>query len=354
MQTLIDYSELPKDLQDFIKYKQTVQGRSKKTTDEYALDIRTFSRWLMLSRSGADMEKIDEDTMTGLDISGLETGFYGSVTPDEIYGFLYYALSDRENQWAARARKLSALKSFYKYLTVGTHRVENDPTKNIEGPQKKKTLPKFLSLDESEALLGAVLGDAESKTRERDYCILTLFLNCGMRLSELCGINLSDIDSGITSMRVVGKGNKERMIYLNDACREAIKKYLPVRAAGPEIRDKDALLLSSRHTRISNKTVQWVVYKYLDEAGLGNKGYSAHKLRHTAATLMYRTGNVDVRVLKDILGHEQLNTTQIYTHVSDEGMRRAVDANPLAHARIAPTASVNDDADDDDDTTDDE
>ena len=175
-----------------------------------------------------------------------------------------------------------------------------------------------------------------------------------MRLSELCGINLSDIDSGITSMRVVGKGNKERMIYLNDACREAIKKYLPVRAADPEIRDKDALFLSSRHTRISNKTVQWVVYKYLDEAGLGNKGYSAHKLRHTAATLMYRTGNVDVRVLKDILGHEQLNTTQIYTHVSDEGMRRAVDANPLAHARIAPTASVNDDADDDDDTTDDE
>ena len=329
MQTLVKMDELPQAVRDFVGYKLTVQGRSKKTMDEYALDLHTFFRWLTKKRSGGDLS--DGEKLREVDISGIGMDVIGSVTPAEIYDFLYYTLESRQNQSASRARKLSALKSFYKYLTVVVHLTDNDPTKNIDGPQKKKSLPKFLSLEESEALLDAVLSDAESKTVARDYCIITLFLNCGMRLSELCGINLSDIDRDMESLRVTGKGSKERLIYLNDACRDALRDWLAVRNLDPEIKDRDALFLSSRHSRISNKTVQWIVYKYLDAAGLGNKSFSTHKLRHTAATLMYRTGKVDVRVLKDILGHEQLNTTQIYTHVSDENMRRAIDDNPLAH-----------------------
>lgn len=327
MQTLIDQSELPKTVRDFIAYKLTVQGRSKKTMDEYALDLRTFLRWLSRTRAGLDVS--DRLEMQKTDVSEVGDELIASVTPDEIYAFLFYTLDDRHNQTASRARKLSALKSFYKYATVTLHLCGTDPTANIEGPQKKKALPKFLTLEESEALLEAVRSDAESKTVARDYCILTLFLNCGMRLSELCGIDLSDIDRNMESLRVTGKGAKERLIYLNDSCREALRDWLAVRNTDPEIRDRNALFLSSRHTRISNKTVQWMVYKYLDAAGLGNKSLSTHKLRHTAATLMYQTGNVDVRVLKDILGHEQLNTTQIYTHVSDASMKHAIDINPL-------------------------
>lgn len=327
MQTLIDQSELPKTVRDFIAYKLTVQGRSKKTMDEYALDLRTFLRWLSRTRAGLDVS--DRLEMQKTDVSSVSDELIASVTPDEIYAFLFYTLDDRHNQTASRARKLSALKSFYKYATITLHLCETDPTANIEGPQKKKALPKFLTLEESEALLEAVRSDAESKTVARDYCILTLFLNCGMRLSELCGIDLSDIDRNMESLRVTGKGAKERLIYLNDSCREALRDWLAVRNTDPEIRDRNALFLSSRHTRISNKTVQWMVYKYLDAAGLGNKSLSTHKLRHTAATLMYQTGNVDVRVLKDILGHEQLNTTQIYTHVSDASMKHAIDINPL-------------------------
>lgn len=331
MQTLVNYDELPETVRSFVSYKLTVQGRSQKTMDEYALDLRTFLRFIKLTRAGVDIKQLDPDKFAATDVSDVQLPFIVSVTPDEIYAFLFYTLETRGNKWSARARKLSALKSFYKYLSVNVHLTQNDPTKNIEGPQKKQSLPKFLSLEESKALLAAVENDKESKSKERDICMLTLFLNCGMRLSELCGINLSDIDKRMESLRVIGKGSKERLIYLNDACRETLFSYIGVRNTGEiQIKDKDALFLSARHQRISNKTVQFVVYKYLKLAGLGNKRFSTHKLRHTAATLMYRTGKVDVRVLKDILGHEQLNTTQIYTHVSDENMKRAIDDNPLA------------------------
>lgn len=327
MQTLIDPNELPNTVRDFMIYKETVQGRAKKTLEEYALDLRTFFRWLVMTRKGLEITEPEE--MQAIDISELDVEFIASATSEEIYKFLYYTKNERQNQSAARARKLSALKSFYKYLTVSAKITSNDPTKNIEGPQKKQTLPKYLTIDESKKLLETIKSDTESKSVARDFCIVTLFLNCGMRLSELCGINLSDIDQNLESLRVTGKGSKERIIYLNDSCKNALKEWLAVRGTDPEIRDRDALFLSSRHTRISNKTVQWMVYKYLDAAGLGNKSLSTHKLRHTAATLMYQTGNVDVRVLKDILGHEQLNTTQIYTHVSDANMKNAIEHNPL-------------------------
>lgn len=344
MQTLVDYNELPPIVKKFSEYKLTIQGRSKKTVDEYAVDLRTFFRYLSAKRSNKDPETMSDDELAAVDISGVDTELIKSVSTEEIYSFLYYVQSARGNAWSARARKLSAIKSFYKYLTVNARIMDNDPTKNIDGPQKKKTLPKFLTLEESESLLQAVRDDNASKTKERDSCILTLFLNCGMRLSELVGINLSDIDRNMESLRVIGKGAKERMIYLNGACRDALREYLRVRSAEEvQASDKNALFLSSRHTRISNKTVQWLVGKYLKAAGLEYKHFSTHKLRHTAATLMYQSGNVDVRVLKDILGHEQLNTTQIYTHVNDENMKKAMAENPLSGFRAKATPLFDDD-----------
>ena len=240
--------------------------------------------------------------------------------------------SDRLNGWSAKARKLSAIKVFYKYLVTKRKVLEKNPAIDIDAPKKERTLPKYLSLNESVALLDAIASDTESKNTKRDFAIATLFLNCGMRLSELCGIDLRDLDDSLRSLRVFGKGSKERIIYLNAACREALSEYLQVRNLNLDSSTaaEPALFLSSRGQRISNKTVQWMIGKYLKIAGLESKGYSVHKLRHTAATLMYQSGNVDVRVLKDILGHEQLNTTQIYTHISDEQMENAMEQNPLA------------------------
>ena len=257
---------------------------------------------------------------------------------------MLYSGSVRKNLWCAKARKLSSIKVFYKYLVNKRNLLEENPAINIETPKRQKTLPKFLSLEECRILLDTVKNDAASDTRLRDYCIITLFLNCGMRVSELVGISLPDIDRELRSLRVVGKGSKERIVYLNDACRAALADYLQeVRLAGgmADLPDK-ALFLSNRDKRISVKTVQYMVYKYLDLAGLGAKHYSVHKLRHTAATLMYQSGEVDIRVLKDILGHEQLNTTQIYTHVSDKNMQNAMNANPLSSLTIDTPAKKED------------
>ena len=232
-------------------------------------------------------------------------------------------------------RKLSSLRSFYHYVHGKKHYVDSNPTIEVDAPKKSKTLPKYLTLEEAVKLLETVKSDVKSPTRQRDYSIIALFLNTGMRLSELVGLNLESFDADITFVKVLGKGNKERVIYLNDAAKDAVISYLKIRLDPRYIRtDINAFFLSGRQQRISNKTVQWVIYKYLDLAGLGSKGLSVHKLRHTAATLMYQSGNVDIRVLKDILGHEQLNTTQIYTHVVDNAMESAVKHNPLADLKF--------------------
>ncbi|MBO5306121.1 MAG: tyrosine recombinase XerC [Clostridia bacterium] len=328
----INVAEFPSVIRDFMAYKSAIQGCSSRTVDEYMLDLRTFFRFLIASRNG--LPTIGEE-FENIDIRQVDLEYVKSVSTEEIYSFLMYAGSTRGNQNAAKARKLSALKAFYRYLVSKKHYFEKDPTANIESPKKRQSLPKFLTLEESLALLDAVKNDKESKTVTRDYAIITLFLNCGMRLSELVGIDLSDIDRELRSLRVIGKGNKERIVYLNEACRDALLAYIKHRAeqAQEEKLNTQALFLSSRHQRISVKTVQWMVYKYLDLAGLESKHFSVHKLRHTAATLMYQSGNVDVRVLKDILGHEQLNTTQIYTHVSNRSMEEAMSENPLANVK---------------------
>ena len=332
MPDLINLSEFPPLIRDFANYKSGIKGCSSKTVNEYLLDLRTFLRYLLAVEKGISP---DSDEFEKIDISVVDLEFFSKINAETIYGFLMYTGNVRKNLWAAKARKLSAIKGFYKYLTVKRCLLEENPAANIESPKAKKALPKFLTLEESLHLLDTVRSDTRSRNTVRDYTIITLFLNCGMRVSELCGIDIKDIDSEFRSLRVVGKGNKERIIYLNDACREALSAYLPLRLVddnGFASKEK-ALFLSGQRKRISVKTVQWMVYKYLDMAGLGDRHLSVHKLRHTAATLMYQQGGVDVRVLKEILGHEQLNTTQIYTHVSNAGMEEAMAQNPLSHVK---------------------
>lgn len=314
--------EAPQIIKDFLLYKQNVQGRSSKTVDEYYIDLRTFFRYINMSRGLCDSSILFED----IDISNVDTKLVSTVTLREVYEFLNYILRNRGNSQAARARKTSSLRQFYKYLEKNSF-ISSNPIKELESPKQKKSLPKYLTLEQSIELLNSVDGPY----KERDYCILTLFLNCGLRLSELCGLNYSDIRTDNT-MRVLGKGNKERVIYLNSACINAIKSYMKIRPVDG-LKDKKALFISRNHNRISPKTVQALVYKYLEKIGLNSQGYSCHKLRHTAATLMYQTGDVDIRVLKEILGHENLGTTEIYTHLSDQQLKQASEKNPLSNIK---------------------
>lgn len=324
--------EAPQILCDFLSYHETIKAHSQKTVDEYFLDLRNFFRHIKQSRDRSLRDlSLDEIPIMDVDIA-----FVRSITLTDIYGYLTYLSRDRAQQpnsdktnyglsAATRARKIATLRSFFNYLTQKAHLLEENPVKELDSPKLKKTLPKYLTLDESMELLENVDG----ANRERDYCILTIFLNCGLRISELIGLNLSDIQD--EALRVLGKGNKVRIVYLNDACLAALEQYLAVRRPITG-HDQNALFLSSRNQRVSRSTVHALVKKHLSHAGLDSTQYSTHKLRHTAATLMLQNG-VDVKAVQEVLGHEHLNTTEIYTHIDNESLRVAARANPLGRVK---------------------
>jgi site-specific recombinase XerD len=319
------FNEAPPIIREFLGYIGTIKGKSPKTVSEYYLDLRTFFRYIKLKRGlvPADIE-FDQIKIDDVDLDLIKT-----IDLTQVFEYMNFLATERKNGVATRSRKVSSLRSFFRYLTDKTGKLSKNPVQELETPKLKKALPKYLSLEQCLELLSKVDG----KTRERDYCILTLFLNCGMRLSELVNLDLNDVHLSTQTMKITGKGNKERMVYLNDACVDALKKYLTVRPNDGVI-DKQALFISGQRKRISAKTVQYLVKKYLAEIDLGGPGYSVHKLRHTAATLMYQYGHIDIRILKDILGHENLGTTEIYTHVSNEQMARAAKANPLSGVKL--------------------
>lgn len=319
------FQEAPPVIQRYLGYLETVKGKSSKTVDEYYLDLRTFFRYIKMQR-GLVPKSVPFEEIT---ISDIDLDLIRTIDLTTVFEYLNYVGAKRGNSVNTRSRKVSSLRTFFKYLTNKVNLLDVNPIAELELPKTKKSMPKYLTLEQSLELLNAVDGD----NKERDYCIITLFLNCGMRLAELVSININDIrrSSGeeLASIFITGKGNKQRLVYLNDACVKAIDDYLAVRPRDGVI-DKNALFLSNRKQRISPKTVQYMVNQNLEKIGLGGPGYSVHKLRHTAATLMYQYGEVDIRVLKDILGHENLGTTQIYTHVSNQQMADAVTNNPLS------------------------
>ena len=309
---------LPNLVRLYLNYLSGVKSKSELTVLEYASDLRVFFRFISRTRNLCDKSvPFDE-----INISLMDDETICSVTLDEACLFLAYCRKDRKNDNNSRARKVTAIKRFYRHLEING-KISVNKMAFLEAPQKKKSLPKYLTLDESIKILNNV----EGKNKERDYCILTLFLNCGLRLSELVGINISHIKDNDTLV-VLGKGNKERTVYLNRACLDAISSYMAVRPKDGVI-DRDALFLSNQKKRISRVTVQKMVETNLDKNGLSGRGLSTHKLRHTAATLMYQHGGVDPLQLKEILGHENLSTTEIYTHIHDQQLKDAVDSNPL-------------------------
>ncbi len=329
----MDYrTEAPPIIRDFLTYHETIQGHSRRTVDEYFLDLRNFFRYIKVERGKVPRSaELDEISIDDVDLELVR-----SVTLSDVYSYMSYLSRDRARHPnsrdsdygltpAARARKVATIRSFFKYLTNKAKLISENPMQDLDAPRLKKALPRYLDLESSIQLLESVKGPFQ----ERDYCILTLFLNCGLRISELIGLNLSDIRED--QLRVLGKGNKERILYLNSACQDAIRDWLAARNSMGVI-DKNALFISQRRTRISKAAVEKLVKKYLTMAGLDSSQYSPHKLRHTAATLMLQNG-VDVRTLQEVLGHEHLNTTQIYTHVDNENLRIAAKANPLSRVR---------------------
>lgn len=323
------YNDSPQILRDFLTYHENIKGQSPRTISEYYLDLRMFLRFIRLMRNDMPLNTPLED----IPIKDIDIKFIESITTSEIFDFLSYLANDRAInpdspapdygiEPSARARKLSAIKSFYKYLTVRTKQLTENPVADLEYPKLRKSLPKYLTFSQSSALLQAVSG----QNQKRDYAILMLFLNCGIRRSELVGLNLTDVYED--RIRVLGKGNKERFVYFGSACRKAIDAYLPIRNK-QVLSDNRALFGSRDNNRISVTAVHRLVKKALLQAGLDADQYSAHKLRHTAATMML-SGGVDVKTVQEVLGHENLNTTQIYTHIENTELKIAAEANPLS------------------------
>lgn len=318
-----DFYQLPQLVNEYLVYVEAIKGHSELSVIEYASDLRTFFRYIAKAKgiypASVSEEEIDDLTM-------IDINFIKKITLNDAYQFLIYCKNVRKNNEATRARRVVAIRRFFSYLTDNLGVLDTNPMKNLDTPKIKKSLPKYLTLEEAQRLLSVIDG----KTKERDFAIITLFLNCGMRLSELVSIDYNDIRSDGT-ITITGKGNKERTVYLNQACIDAVAEYMKVRP-NDGVKDR-ALFLSARNQRISPRMVEIMVQKNLEKAGLGGRGLSVHKLRHTAATLMYQHGNVDVLVLKEILGHENLGTTEIYTHIQSDASKTAIDANPLSNTK---------------------
>lgn len=311
--------DLPIILEDFLNYIETIKGKSANTTKEYLLDLRTFLKFLKIR-----YRVVSKDTpFEEIEIFDIDEDFMRKVKLEDLHAFISFVDKERNNKNYAKARKVASIRSFFRYLHSKRRVIVENPAIELESPKTGNRHPVYLSLDESQQLLDSV----EGQNRERDYAILTLFLNCGLRLSELVSIDIDKIKGDI--LTVLGKGNKERTIYLNDACLKAIAIYKDVRPT-ERLKDPKALFISRHRSRLSNKTVQHIVKKHIKNAGLDEEKYSTHKLRHTAATLMYKYGNVDIRALQQILGHENVSTTQIYTHLDDDRLRKAVSSNPLS------------------------
>lgn len=314
---------LPRVVNDFINYLGTIKGKSQNTINGYKVDLTMFFRFLKLYKGVAD-KKINFES---IEIADIDNNFIQEINLSDLFAFISFAENYRGNGAYAKARKVATLKSFFKYLQTKAKIIDENPALELETPKISKRNPVYLSLNESKTLLNSI----EGKFQERDHCIITLFLNCGMRLSELCGIDISKIKGD--TLTVLGKGNKERTIYLNKACLKTIENYITVRNLDADkipLEHKDALFISKNYVRINKRSVERLVKKYVEKSGLENKKYTPHKLRHTAATLMYKYGNVDIRSLQKILGHENVSTTQIYTHVDDEKLREAIKSNPLS------------------------
>ena len=325
---MIKKQENPSYVNSFLDYSATILNKSSNSIREYNYDLKMFLRFIKIR-----FNLTDETDFSKISISDISIKTIKKIQLSDIHAFLSYMAIELKSKSATRARKASTIRVFFSYLSQKANLIEINPAQNLETPKSDKRLPKYLNLEESKKLLEAS-SDEENRNYQRDYAITTLFLNCGLRLSELVGINIQDIDFSEAKLNVIGKGNKERTIYLNKSCLKALSDYLFIRPQvgikADKLNSEKALFLSERKERISRRTVQHIINVELQKAGLDSRKFSVHKLRHTAATLMYQYGNVDIRALQELLGHESISTTEIYTHVDNTQVRNAVESNPLA------------------------
>lgn len=321
------FSDVPRVLRDYLNFMTVIKGKSENTVREYYYDLRMFFRYIYAMECAVDISEINSISLDAFDENWLK-----KITLSDLYEFMAYVNNEKSSNDNYRARKVASLKSFFNYLHIKIAFIETNPTAYLDSPKIKKRMPRYLTLEQSITFLRCIDG----KFKQRDLAIFVLFLNCGLRLSELVGINLRNIDFAKRTLRVVGKGNKERMVFLNDLCIDAINSYMQVRPNDIiKPGHKDALFVSSRGTRISNRMVELLAKKYFQAADLDYELFSPHKLRHTAATLMFKEGNVDIRTLQELLGHASLSTTQIYTHIRNDDLKQAADKNPLSTLKIS-------------------
>lgn len=316
----INNSGIPKFLADYLNYLTVVKGKSINTVNQYCYDLKNFLNYFNCKFNNFDINttKFNED---------FDKNLLKKITLSDLYDYTAYLYNNHSTNDNYIARKVSCIKSFFGYITLKDDFLENNPAEFLERPKIKQRLPKYLSLEESISFLKSIDGPYQ----KRDFAMFVIFLTCGLRVSELTGINIRDINFSQSSLRVVGKGNKERHVFLNDMCINAIKEYLEVRPNDKIMGEaRNALFISSKMTRITPRSVERICKKYFDAAGVDSSIYTPHKLRHTAATIMYREGNVDIRTLQEILGHSNLSTTQLYTHIKDEDMKNAAQNNPLS------------------------
>lgn len=319
---------MPLLLEDYLNYIETIKGVSSNTTKEYYFDLRTFFRFLKRRY------KLVEDNIefNDIDISDININIIKKINIQDLHAYISFADKQRLNNNFTKSRKVASLRSFFNYLRNIINVIDNNPAQALEFPKTENRHPVYLTLEECDMLLDTVLKNKNDEYRKRDYAIIMLFLNCGLRLSELSSIDLDKLKDNDT-LSIIGKGNKERTIFINEACILSIKEYLSIR---PEnAKDPKAMFISKQKNRMSNRAIQHMIDKYLDKSGFDTSIYSTHKLRHTAATLMYKYGNVDIRALQEILGHESVATTQIYTHIDNDRLREAVKSNPLGSRRVS-------------------
>ena len=334
--TKAKFDDVPQILRDYLNYMTVIKGKSESTVKEYYYDLRMFFRFVYAMEASVQLSELEK-----IQLDDFDTDWLKKIELNDLYEFMAFVNNEKSSNDNYRARKVASLKSFFNYLHITEKFIENNPASYMESPKLKKRIPRYLTLEESVRFLKSIDG----KFRERDLAMFVLLLNCGLRLSELVGINIRNINFAKRTLRVIGKGNKERMVFLNDLCIDAINSYMAVRPndiVRPDSRD--ALFISSRGSRISNRMVELLAKKYFQAADLDYELYSPHKLRHTAATLLLKEGNVDIRTLQELLGHESLSTTQIYTHIANDDLRNAADRNPLAGLKIEYNSEENTDS----------